>query len=566
MLHKAIAMFLTSSILLASCGGAPQSSRLMVPPITKAEAHADVDALVAKVNALYGPLEFKEQRFGFKLGDLVANLKSEVDAAPTESEVFGSMTRFLMSFRDGHVGISFPGNSTDVRSYKLGIFLAPVEGRALVAKVDPSAASLGVAVGDELLSIDDSKPFDLLEIIKKYDAFGNDVSDQHGIFLLTNRRFYMTELLPTKPTAKLALGRADGSTYEVQAIWEKSKEATAKFEMVGPSNASTQFLYSGYASIREAGSGSLMEMGAYKPYFVSEAVKAKFGLVEVEANDDYLKKYGVTRENLQDAAGKAIYSALYKFNGKTVLMIRQPGYYPETLNAKDLVNGYRAVLDQYDDVADVLVIDQNHNPGGSMDYVLEFFSLFTNKPALNLVQKMNADRAWVFGLASWADEVEKEDPGFAKALRLRSALVDKAMDDGKSISDPMPLLGYEFVQPDSKYTWKKPVLVLADELAGSCGDIFPMYMKRNGIAKIFGERTMGLGGNVEEVIQLPYSQASVRLTRGLFTTYSPESNYAESELVENNGITPDIAHKPTVDDFRAGFVEYFEKFSTEVTK
>jgi hypothetical protein len=469
-----------------------------------------------------------------------------------------------MKFRDGHVSISFPGNTSDVRSYKIGMFLVPVEGRAIVANTEPSMAEQGVQVGDELISIDGVKPFDLLPTIKQYEAFGNDVSDEHAIMRVTNRRSYMAQLLPTKPTAKLILEKSDGSKYEAVGIWEKVKESTAKFELVTGAKG-PQYLFAGFGALREAAKGSVMEMGAYKPYFISEAVKSKYSVIEVEANDEYLKKYGVTREKLQDERGKAIYAALYRAEGKTILLIRQPGYYPEKLDFKDLVNGYRATLDQFDEIADVLVIDQNHNPGGYLSYAQAFFSLFIQKPAFNLVQKMNADRAWIYGLNEWADGEEPTNPGFAKMLRMRSELVEQAMEQGLSITEPMAF-GYDYVQPDSQYTWKKPILVLADELAGSCGDIFPMYMQRNGIAKIFGERTMGLGGNVEEVIVLPYSQARVTLTRGLFTTYKPDGSYAESELVENNGILPDMRHQLSVNDFRQGFLGYFEAFSKEAAK
>lgn len=545
--------------LAAGCSSESPRSTLKAPALTKTEAQEELAAMVSKIRALYGPLEFKEERFGFKFESLVQNASREIGDAKNDAEVMGAYVRFLMTFHDGHVGIKFRGNSTDIREYKLGAFIVPIEQKAIVAQVKPSLAEQGVKVGDELVKIDGQTPLELLPILKRYKAFGNDLSDAHTMAYLTSRKFFMTELLPRSPIAVLEFKNPAGDSYEVRAPWETVKEDTASFELA--KGHEPMFMFSGYEDFREMGRGSLLQMGQYRPYFASEQVKEKLGFVEVQPSDEYLKKYHVKRSALHDDAGDAIYAAIYKFKGKNILLIRQPGYYPEKLKAEDLVKGYRAILDQYDDLVDVLVIDQTHNPGGSLTYAQNFFSLFINKPAFNLVQHMNTDRDWIYGLNEWAKEVEPKEPGFATALRARSELIDQALTDGKSVTDPMPLVGFEYVQPDKEYTWKKPVLVLADELAGSCGDIFPMYMQRNNIAKIFGERTMGLGGNVEEVIALPYSTAVVRLTRGLFTTYRPDQAYTKEDLIENNGVTPDIHHPMTVNDFRGGFVDYVTAFS-----
>ena len=548
---------------LAACGLSTATSNLATPPLTKSESLADLDALAAKVNALYGPLEFKEERFGFKFSELVANTRKEIIDATSERDQLAAIARLLMKFRVGHLSIGFTITSTGVVSYNIDAFLIPVEGRAIVAKVGKELANQGVNIGDELVEIDGKKPFDLLPEILKYAALGNEVSDQHAIYRVLNRRFYMSEIVPTKPLAHLVFANSRGDQIDLNIAWEQRKDATKKLELVkSPDN----FIVPEFEELGPESSGSIMEMGSYKPFFATKSVKQKFNIVEVEANEEFLAKYDVTAEKLKDSRGKAIYAALVKHQGKTILVIRQPGYSPQELVAQDLIKGYRAVLDQFDDIADALVIDQTHNPGGSLMYAHDFYSLFINKPSLNLVQSMNADRDWVVGLHEWADELMGLDPGVASALRTRAQLIDRAMDEGKSITSPMPLIGYEYVQPDKSYTWKKPMLVLADELAGSCGDIFPMYIQRNGNAKIFGERTMGLGGNVEEVIKLPFSRASVRLTRGLFTTYRPDQTYRNSYYVENNGITPDIAVSHTVNDTRSGFVGYVESFLNEAAK
>lgn len=140
------------------------------------------------------------------------------------------------------------------------------------------------------------------------------------------------------------------------------------------------------------------------------------------------------------------------------------------------------------------------------------------------------------------------------------ATVEKAYDLGEVMTEPLPIIGGRNKVSPLDYTWKKPMLVLVDELAGSCGDAFPMLIKNNKVAKIFGHRTMGLGGNVEE-LTLTQSQAHLRMTRGLFTSYRDDHNYLPENFIENNGVQPDYLYDHTVDDFRNGFVGYVREFS-----
>lgn len=75
---------------------------------------------------------------------------------------------------------------------------------------------------------------------------------------------------------------------------------------------------------------------------------------------------------------------------------------------------------------------------------------------------------------------------------------------------------------------------------------------------------MGLGGNVES-LTLPHSQAQVRVTRGLFTTYQGmnRGDYKQDLFVENNGIEPDVHFEHSLDDIRAGYIAYVEAFSKQ---
>lgn len=261
----------------------------------------------------------------------------------------------------------------------------------------------------------------------------------------------------------------------------------------------------------------------------------------------------------------AIFALLYRYEGKTILLVRKPHYMPMDPDASQAA--YKALLAQYESLADVLVIDQTHNPGGSIADAESFFRLFAQGGELGFVQAMHADRQWI---SAFRDLAAGVDPALqsekSRAFLLRAATVEAAYDKGEALTRPIPLLSEEHIEKSVDYSWTKPVLVLTDELAGSCGDIVPMLFQSNGRAKLFGRRTMGLGGNVEPAAILANSLASTNLTRGLFTTFRADAKYSDDDLVENNGIQPDYPFELTVDDVRNGYIEYVRAFSKKAVE
>jgi hypothetical protein len=278
--------------------------------------------------------------------------------------------------------------------------------------------------------------------------------------------------------------------------------------------------------------------------------------VKVYPSLEARKKFG-----LADADTPPIYAALYKYQGKTILLVRQATYAPSDYSYDKYLNAYKALMSEYELLADVLVLDQTHNPGGS--YCAEFYNLFAKSGDVQGVEALHADRKWVNDLyINYQKELSPNgNPWDLKSILSWGSLVEKAYDQGQFLSEPVPLFEGHVYATIGNYTWKKPMLVLIDELAGSCGDMFPMLVKANKRAVLFGQNTMGLGGNVEEVGRLNNSRVIVRMTRGLFFPYRPDGNYVLADYIENHGVAPDIEYAHTVEDFRNGFVQYVKAFS-----
>ncbi len=96
----------------------------------------------------------------------------------------------------------------------------------------------------------------------------------------------------------------------------------------------------------------------------------------------------------------------------------------------------------------------------------------------------------------------------------------------------------------------------------SCADMFALLMKKNNTAKIFGQRTAGLGGNVEPVGSLLNSNFQVNLTRSIYQIGTAvDSKNPFSEVIENKGVEPDYKRAVRVDDIKNDFVDYFKELS-----
>lgn len=524
-------------------------------PLTVEERASDFELVVKAVQDYYGPRTYKERRFGYKVADLAGEYRQKIAGAGSEAEAFGLTKQFLARLQDGHVSLSSViGDGSVLAGYSVPLKLEPVDGHALIAEVeDPSISKdLGIDVGDEVVAIDGESPFEILKIITKYETTGNQVSDQRYVRNALDRRRYMTELKPTKPTVRLTIEKPNGARLERSLVWNVDKERNLfEPESRFPGIAALDLAYSPQTAIFND------KKDPEIPFFITDAVAREFTLTRVSPSAAALKAQGLA----DGQAVPALFAALLANGGRRALLIRQAHYMPMDPTAR--IAWYKAVLAEYGPYVDALVIDQTHNPGGMMTYAIDFVSIFANQQTRGLVNFFHPDRKWMstFGYVSALMKGETKTANeWTNVAELAYKLVEDAYDKRLDLTEkPVPLFGYEYIKPQGE-SFKKPILMLVDELSGSCGDLVPLLMKENKLATIFGERTMGLGGNVEEVVRLPNFSAGLRLTRGLYTVYSPDGRYERDRMTENNGVTPDIPYRHTVKDVRAGYTAYVKAF------
>jgi hypothetical protein len=599
-------LLLALPVVAAACAGAPEgtdASGSALRGLNKTEATAELGQIGDAIRAYYGPLEYKQQRFGFNLDQALADANAEIQAGQTEADFVRPMYKLLGKLHDGHVSFEYPLKGDSTNENMIPMIVMPVEGQYIVAGVNPQ---LGVTKGDVLVSIDGLSTQKLEELLMPLVQIGTPESSKHFAGVdMTIRPFYAPpELQPQGPTAHVVLKHADGTQYSVDAPWRVTKGGTAgqvkppvatpPANPATPTHAKVAETFSERANyvlsrLNDPGlDASLMEMGALTPYWLTPQVRQSLALVEVTPKAATLTSFGVTIPPTDATAADAdryiqFRAYKYKFAGKTVMVVRIPSYEVPQKNYDENVAWLASLLKENlaapvagatlaDVPADVVVLDDTHNPGGSVPYVTGLASLFATAPIPNQVQANHADRKWISQLL---DEANQSDATEQPILLDRMKGIETAFDAGKWLAPFTPMvgsfrgptvpattegdLGENMLAAHPQVRWSKPVLVLTDELSGSGGDAFPMLLKNGGVAKTFGAKTMGLGGNVEEVLTLPFSGAKLRLTRGMFGTW--KANPSDIPLIENNGVTPTYPYDHTAADFRAGFVDFAKSFS-----
>lgn len=273
------------------------------------------------------------------------------------------------------------------------------------------------------------------------------------------------------------------------------------------------------------------------------------------------------------------YAYLFKLpSGKTIGYIRIAKY----LAGEPEVKEFADLIKMFSRRSDGLIIDQTNNPGGDVFYMYALASYLTKQPLLVPKERVIITQEDVYTAFNIVDELneasgeeEKETgietpsvetetisgypvtPNILEGLKNYFQYLIDQWDQGKTLTDPTYLYGLDYIQPHSA-AYKKPLLILANQLSVSCGDLFPAIMQDNNRGKVMGSQTAGAGGFV-----LTHSYPN----RFGVMAYSFTGSIAErlnKKPIENLGITPDIPYEVTEVDLQHGFSDFAEAICSEI--
>jgi len=528
---KLILSFLLSTLLISTAFGLNETQKL-----------ADFHQLTGLIDAQYAPKIYKKNTLGIDLQVLAAKYEEKIKNTKTNAEFYYLMVQFVAEFKDGHFGLSVPSE----RVSSLGFTTDYINGKVLIDEVDTKALpDFKFQRGDEIVLFNKLPVATEVDNIKPYISNGNDASITRIAAISLSLR--KATKLPS-PTGSVELGIRHGTSDIIDTVVLPWKQTGTAIDEDGPflsarMNNPFQVFTTDYSQI------SIKEL-----MFDIENPKLKSFRCSGETRIAIPKDATV----LTTTPFVSYYHPTEKGN---IGYLRIPHYSwdstPGLTNAKVLAQ-YLYVVAQLEKNTVGLVIDQDHNCGGSVELVEAMAALFIPKAYPGLEFQFLASKTEYLEFKGWIESDTTENTFDRDGLNQALALILDSWKKGEYLT-PKTTFHAQFPVMPANYQYTKPIVLLADEMSGSGGDAFPGLMQGNGRVKIIGNRTMGLGGHVEEIPGLYNSGLKLRMTKSMF--FRPDG-----VAVENNGVHPDIAYIPNRDDFMYEFKAYQKFYLNELFK
>lgn len=542
----------------------------------------------------YAPMEWKEAYYSFKFEEAYQNAKNTILNHPelTTREYHGLIKRYAATLNDYHVGISF--DSSEFSSLPFEIVGA--EGRYFIHSIDRSQffyssyipfIGFKPSVGDEVIAFNGEPIHAAVTAIRESGGVhANEATDfslaEINLIYRSGTRADETPNGSATITVKAKNGRIGKFTinwdYKPETFKHPHDFLESWFDFSSTQKKSKPLLSKtcGYSML-------------FPDYLCMDRQKAGFNR-KVRLGDEkgFLPPLGnviwkyVRNYNRFSSDTDPISAYLYTHSsGKIVGYLRIASF--SDLDTKELA----LIVDKMESSADLLVIDQLDNPGGSVDILFEALSLFAIQDLILIKDAFKLNYEIIRGhihdkhlFEGWLAETEPFVTQIAKNLeeweqllelkRLRKEITQQLLfinmqldewNKGRSVTYPMYMLNKESVFPHSSSHYTKPLIVLINELDISCADCFPAILKDNGRATLFGTRTAGAGGAVSGT-SFDHSRTGIKEIHYTTTV----GNRMNNAILEDLGVEPDVEYKVTPDDLQNGYQGYISALNALIEK
>lgn len=535
--------------------GAP-ADRAMTQQQLRQAMLADLDSLKNIFEARYAPSGWKGQLNGWDLDAELQKARDAVNAMPVPSvkEYQKVVKRLFASTQDYHVSVSF--HSTEMASLPIGItesggryYISGINRKALPESVFP------YKVGDEV-TVFDGKPTAEAVAQRMAAAGMNNVPGADRALAASLLRFRGGALADDVPTGPVKLeikpaGAAQAAQVELN--WAYTPELIAPQPFVNK------------GARRELPMDWLSVMYAEPLAAYAGPVAAGYGMGDREGP---LPDLG---EKVWQAPGDSLFRAYVYRNpadGRNTGYVRIPTYMVE--NPEAMVKDFSRLAAELERRSDRLVIDQLNNPGGIVFYLYALASMLTEAPLalpLHSITLTPPDVGAAIGFLGESAQVKTEAEAreflgeslggypvsldLLKAMRDQYGAVIKQWNEGKTLTDPLPLFGLRTLQPAYGARYTKPIMILTNERDMSGGDFFPAIMQDARRAVTFGARTGGAGGVVKK-----YKYQNSLLGMNEFSLTETIAFRPGGQPIESLGVSPDIPYAVQPGDLQNGFAAY----------
>jgi hypothetical protein len=547
--------------------------------VTTEQKLADFEYTAGIFAKRYGPYEWKRDVVKFDLLDLGPWL-DRVRATRDDLEYFDVASEYVSKLNDAHSVFNLPSNFVARLNFAVDIY----DGRLLVDSINRArlpAAEYPFIVGYELLSIDGEDASAILERYMRFNVAANPRSTRRlAAQMITTRPQQIVPNAPDAPeVSTVVFRRPDGTTEEHRIPWDKSG-----LPLTGVGRRFTPTPVADRVSSRQHAAEeveaeeaptymkalerlqnctvphrAVLNFGAVTPVFV-RALPANFV------------------QRLPKTPADTFFSGSFEANGSKIGFIRIPNYSPPDQTAA--IAAFRQEIAWFQENTDGLIVDQMRNPGGSVAYTNTLLSFLMISVWRSIPFEVRATSDWVVAISSALEQAKAQRApqsiidlyesikgeiiaaNRANRGRTRPISLDASIDRGPAIDSTGAAISY-----------KKPVMILSDELSASGADCFAATIQDNGRGPLFGWRTMGAGGNVEGWTAGSYTEGVVAVTESLMVRKDSRVTgaFPYSPYIENVGVHPDIEvdymtrenlmdnGKPYVDAMIAAMVDHIRR-------
>lgn len=537
--------------------------------------------------SMYAPIEWKQESLGWDLDFEFENAKEDVFTNNLNMIDFRKVIKHIAdSTHDWHVGVSF---------YSTEAAFLPFEVKKVSDKyyiTYLASESTGLKLGDEIVSFGDRSIVEAIDEIKLANLYNRKTEREQSkaeVFL-TLRLGVRGDEVP-KGSIKIGVIHRGESEEKVYALtWYYFSELIKKDTDL--SLMTKDLTFGNDFSPRDMTDPlfkQIQEREEFVRIYGGEKEfehKMRFSIQE-HHNPNAL---GTRKSFLPDLGNKIwaseayfpwetdgyFHAYIYKnARGKKIGTIRIADYSPT--NLKEAVAEFQSLIDRMESRTDALIIDQLNNPGGYAEYAFGLLSMLTSHALEMPKDRVKITAEDVIYAHQFLRKYKKIDSNYTATGMLGTDfygihvnldlvkrmcayyqfLIDQ-WEMGKNLTDPIPYLCIDKLQPHPQHRYTKPILFLINGLSMSCGDFVPAILQDNKRAHLFGSVTGGAGGSVISFkVPNKYGIATVRMTNSI-------SERPSLEKIENRGVQPDTAYVLTEKDILFNYIDKMDAINAAV--
>jgi hypothetical protein len=528
--------------------------------MTKEQKVADFLQLASTYAINYGPAPWKRDALHvdiLNVGDWMNQAANSAD----DLAFYEVCVAYVASLNDAHDVFEVPSDFEAA----LGFYVDVYDGKLLIDIIDRTQLSLKkypFQAGDELVSIDGTAAADVLQSLLTYGVAANDVSTRRfAAQWITDRpQIYIPHAINVGDSATVVINMQNGGPRTFTIPWVKTGRPLT---FVGP--VISPFLPGAEAAPRAAPGDYMAPLRSLRNMRLPVKKTRKF-----VAGIDATKPVFTLPSNFQIRMGASsfdfYYSGTFAAQGLTIGYLRIPDFGFEFTSDLEKELAYMQAN------TDGLIVDVMRNPGGDGCVAESAAAHLIPASFRSIGLEIRATRSWVLGFEQALQDALDNGASDTVIQQLQNLLtqVQNAYATPSGRTPALPVcdstldVAPAMDQNGNMIAYTKPVMLLTDEITASAAEWFAATMQDNQGALLFGARTMGAGGNVNDYPVTTYSFSTATVTESLMSRKNSivTQDFPTANYIENIGVRPDVQQQyMTIDNLKNKGATFVQAFS-----